>query len=128
MTYEPFGERWEDEGAGPLLWDADPDVCCAAFQLGACQHTEGYCDDQHEDEDMSDTATTADADRETVFCCPKHAPMAIDAQPYDDGKPVCCVCGTSNYAVKPYLLKSSVVDRGWRYAPRSPYARPRVRA
>lgn len=23
------------------LWDADPDVCCAAFQLGACVHTEG---------------------------------------------------------------------------------------
>jgi hypothetical protein len=23
------------------LWDADPTVCCAAFQLGACVHTEG---------------------------------------------------------------------------------------
>lgn len=22
------------------LWDADPGVCCAAFQLGACVHTE----------------------------------------------------------------------------------------
>lgn len=30
-----------DFGRGPLLWDADPDVCCAAFQLGACIHTEG---------------------------------------------------------------------------------------
>jgi hypothetical protein len=30
-----------DFGRGPLLWDADPDVCCAAFQLGACPHTEG---------------------------------------------------------------------------------------
>lgn len=28
-------------GRGPLLWDADPNVCCAAFQLGACEHTEG---------------------------------------------------------------------------------------
>lgn len=28
-------------GFGPVLWDADPDVCCAAFQLGACVHTEG---------------------------------------------------------------------------------------
>lgn len=25
---------------GPRLWDADPDVCCAYFQLGACSHTE----------------------------------------------------------------------------------------
>jgi hypothetical protein len=24
------------------LWDADPDVCCAAFQLGACAHTESF--------------------------------------------------------------------------------------
>lgn len=31
-----------DFGRGPLLWDADPEVCCAAFQLGACVHTEGY--------------------------------------------------------------------------------------
>lgn len=30
-----------DFGRGPQLWDADPDVCCAAFQLGACEHTEG---------------------------------------------------------------------------------------
>ena len=27
---------------GPRLWDADPDVCCAAFQLGACEHTEVF--------------------------------------------------------------------------------------
>ena len=26
----------------PRLWDADPDVCCAAFQLGACAHMESY--------------------------------------------------------------------------------------
>lgn len=24
------------------LWDADPEVCCRFFQLGACSHTEGY--------------------------------------------------------------------------------------
>jgi hypothetical protein len=35
-------ESEEAEFRGPLLWDADPDVCCAAFQLGACQHTEAY--------------------------------------------------------------------------------------
>lgn len=27
-------------GRGPVLWDADPTVCCAAYQLGACVHTE----------------------------------------------------------------------------------------
>lgn len=27
---------------GPRLWDASPGVCCAAFQLGACCHTEAY--------------------------------------------------------------------------------------
>lgn len=27
---------------GPILWDADPEVCCAAFQLGACEHTEAF--------------------------------------------------------------------------------------
>lgn len=32
--------REELEGPGPRLWDADPGVCCAAFQLGACCHTE----------------------------------------------------------------------------------------
>ena len=31
-------------GYGPRLWDADPDVCCAAFQLGACEHTEAYAE------------------------------------------------------------------------------------
>lgn len=25
---------------GPRMWDADPDVCCAYFQTGACEHTE----------------------------------------------------------------------------------------
>ena len=29
-------------GSGPRLWDADPSVCCAAFQLGACKHTEDF--------------------------------------------------------------------------------------
>jgi hypothetical protein len=27
---------------GPRLWDATPGVCCAAFQLGACAHTEAF--------------------------------------------------------------------------------------
>lgn len=31
----------EEMDFGPRLWDATPGVCCAAFQLGACAHTEG---------------------------------------------------------------------------------------
>lgn len=27
---------------GPRLWDAGEGVCCAAFQLGACPHTEAF--------------------------------------------------------------------------------------
>lgn len=30
------------EGAQEALWDAGEGVCCAAFQLGACVHTESY--------------------------------------------------------------------------------------
>ena len=41
---------------GPRLWDADPDVCCAAFQLGACAHTEAeaidYDDIELRDEEI----------------------------------------------------------------------------
>lgn len=36
-------EREELEyGFGPKLWDAGEGVCCAAFQLGACSHTEDH--------------------------------------------------------------------------------------
>lgn len=37
---------------GPRLWDATPGVCCAAFQLGACEHTEAY-DPYDYDADMA---------------------------------------------------------------------------
>ena len=53
MTYGHDTDAWHDLEAawsdnrdhftdpdGPVLWDADPDVCCAAAQLGACPHTE----------------------------------------------------------------------------------------
>lgn len=40
---------------GPKLWDADPDVCCAAYQLGACPHTEAYDpEDYHYDDEDYD--------------------------------------------------------------------------
>lgn len=29
---------------GPALWDAGEGVCCAAYQLGACSHTEAEPD------------------------------------------------------------------------------------
>lgn len=35
---------------GPHLWDATPGVCCAAFQLGACAHTEAAADEAHDEE------------------------------------------------------------------------------
>lgn len=34
-----------DFGRDGDLWDANPDVCCAAFQLGACPHTEANGDE-----------------------------------------------------------------------------------
>jgi hypothetical protein len=50
-------EREEAEfGQSLVLWDADPDVCCAAFQLGACVHTEGGTEeaDTEEESDFAD--------------------------------------------------------------------------
>jgi hypothetical protein len=35
---------------GPRLWDATPGVCCAAFQLGACEHSEAGMDDYWDDD------------------------------------------------------------------------------
>lgn len=46
-TYHHPDDRPSDTGP---LWDAGAGVCCAAFQLGACAHTEG--DDA--DFDLSD--------------------------------------------------------------------------
>ncbi len=36
---------YEDTFEGPRLWDAGEGVCCAAYQLGACQHTENAAQD-----------------------------------------------------------------------------------
>lgn len=48
MTFLSPQEREEAEfGQGPVLWDATPGVCCAAYQLGACEHTESF---DYEDE------------------------------------------------------------------------------
>jgi len=47
MTTPATPTGYDDESAGPRLWDAGAGVCCAAFQLGACSHTEGaYYDDE----------------------------------------------------------------------------------
>lgn len=50
----------------------------------------------------------------TIFACTEHAPFAVAPLPYDDGRPTCEVCGTTNYAVKPFMLPAYVVDKGWR--------------
>lgn len=44
---------------GPRLWDADPTVCCAAAQLGACRHSE---DAAFEAQMAEEEALAADAD------------------------------------------------------------------
>lgn len=49
MNLHEIEER--EFGRGPILWDADPDVCCAAWQLGACPHTEGPSEFDEEDFD-----------------------------------------------------------------------------
>lgn len=41
---------------GDRLWDADPDVCCGAFQLGACVHTESYEYDEYVEALLADEA------------------------------------------------------------------------
>ena len=43
-TTHPHGVE-ERHFGGVALWDAAPDVCCAAFQLGACAHTEAWDED-----------------------------------------------------------------------------------
>lgn len=40
MDLHEIEEREFEASRSDRLWDANPDVCCAAFQLGACQHTE----------------------------------------------------------------------------------------
>jgi hypothetical protein len=46
---DTFREHQESLG-GPVLWDASPGVCCAAFQLGACEHTEDFYDEDRDDD------------------------------------------------------------------------------
>jgi hypothetical protein len=45
---------------GPRLWDATPDVCCAAFQLGACAHTEAFTEDDVDPVEDTEAAATPD--------------------------------------------------------------------
>ena len=37
--------------SGPVLWDATPGVCCAAYHLGACDHTEAWDSDFYAEEE-----------------------------------------------------------------------------
>jgi len=38
----------------PVLWDATPGACCAAYQLGACSHTEAHAYDAQVAADLAD--------------------------------------------------------------------------
>lgn len=64
---------WRD---GPVLWDADPDVCCAAFQLGACEHTEAVTDD-----DIAAALPLADQ-LDDVIDAPELAPTVATDEPF----------------------------------------------
>jgi hypothetical protein len=47
-----------------------------------------------------------------IFACRDHAPIGVSPEPNDDGRPTCTVCGVTNYAVKPFVLKTYVAERG----------------
>lgn len=95
-----------------LLWDADPGVCCAAFQLGACAHTESF--DEH-DEDPTPAqdvcgncgynvphhafGCVADPAGKAETFCPAHAPSGR-ALASDDLRLRCSTCGVNGYHVK----------------------------
>lgn len=50
----------QEFGRSGALWDADPEVCCAAFQLGACEHTEAPYEDPEDLEPVERPATGTD--------------------------------------------------------------------
>jgi hypothetical protein len=52
-AYEAEQDALFDAAFGPSLWDADPGVCCAAFQLGACAHTEAAAEAHAEAADLA---------------------------------------------------------------------------
>lgn len=62
LTHPHLAEEL-DYRDGPRLWDADPDVCCAAFQLGACAHTEAPTDDDI----IADLIASAELDGRRAF-------------------------------------------------------------
>jgi hypothetical protein len=47
MSY--FYAEDADHDMGPRLWDAGEGVCCAAYQLGACAHTEAAAEAWYEE-------------------------------------------------------------------------------
>jgi hypothetical protein len=65
----------------PRLWDATPGVCCAAFQLGACAHTEAF-DPYDYDDDADEAAAEA---------------AAIEATDITDGAPRTAECEWVEY-------------------------------
>lgn len=57
-------------GQGPALWDAGEGVCCPAFQLGACEHTEAHIYDELEELEA------------VLVPAPTAAPPALDDEPF----------------------------------------------
>lgn len=61
MSTTYFDPTDYDMGLGPRLWDATPGVCCAAYQLGACPHTEGFDPYDADDDDDREAAAAEHA-------------------------------------------------------------------
>lgn len=79
--------REEEFDFGPRLWDATPGACCAAYQLGACAHTEAAAEEEPEFVAERTDATTgvryttyrySDGEEFTVEAHPQPAPEPFD--------------------------------------------------
>lgn len=79
MTTHPHEIEEIESQFGPRLWDATPGVCCAAFQLGACVHTESY-GDPYEELSPEDRAELAAA--EERYQAQAAAAAEPDAEPF----------------------------------------------
>lgn len=65
----PHQQEELDQRFGSRLWDATPGVCCAAFQLGACAHTEAFDPADLTAEDLAEAAAS-DPDPRPLDDCP----------------------------------------------------------
>lgn len=89
----------QEFGQSGALWDADPDVCCAAFQLGACAHTEAFDEADLFDGDIDERRV---ADRLVSIVC------RCGPKPHSRGYPECETARRAARAVLNLLHGASV--------------------